>query len=123
MPRGELAPVMMITLSFTRLQRARPVVLSAGSVFVNGSIWMWGRVRSCRVARYAADLGDVFEGAGVGGLDDELLAEGSEAGSGARCHAGICEGFDEPSVFIGWHCCRRGGGDKTLGDVGKRWPE
>ena len=44
----------------------------------------WGRsVRSCRVACYAADLGDVFEGAGVGGFDDELLAEGSEAGFGA----------------------------------------
>ena len=66
-----------------------------------------GRVRSCGVPRYAADLGDVFEGAGVGGLDDELLAEGSEAGFGAGCHAGVCEGFDEPSVCVGGHCCRR----------------
>ncbi len=35
--------------------------------------------RATRVGRYAADLGDVLEGAGVGGGDDELLAEGLEA--------------------------------------------
>ena len=114
MPSGELAPVMMITLSFTRLHSRRRLYQSAGSVFCN---WInsrrgeesWeeegGRIRSCRVAGYAADLGDVFEGTGVGGLDDELLAEGAEAGFGAGCHAGVCEGVDEPSVFIGRHCC------------------
>ena len=62
-------------------------------------------VRSDRVPRYAADLWYVFKGAGVGGLDDELLAEGLEAAFGDGCHAGIHEGGDEPFVLVGRHCC------------------
>ena len=76
-----------------------------------------GRVRSGRVAGYAADLGDVFQGAGVGGLDDELLAEGAEASFRARCH----------SEFAKALMSRQSSSDnivsskKTLKNVGKRW--
>lgn len=64
-----------------------------------------GNVRSGRVPRYAAYLWYVFKGAGVGGLDDKLLAEGLEAGFGDGCHARVPEGGDEPFVLVGRHPC------------------
>lgn len=86
--------------------------------------WWGGDVRSCRVACYAADFGDVFKGAGVGGLDDELLAEGLEAGFGDGGHAGVFEGVEELLVLVGRHHRRgmvgieklRGHGEAEVGD-------
>jgi hypothetical protein len=48
-----------------------------------------GDGRAAGVRRYAADLGDVLEGAGVGCGDDELLAEGLDAAFGGGGHGWI----------------------------------
>lgn len=69
-----------------------------------------GDARASRVPRYAAYFGYVFEGAGVGGLDDELLAEGMEALFGDGCHTGVLEGIEELLVLVRGHCWREAGG-------------
>lgn len=61
-------------------------------------------IRASRVPRYAAYFGYVFKGAGVGRLDDELLAEGLQAQFGYGRHAGILEGFDKLFVRVGRYC-------------------
>ena len=45
-------------------------------------------IRSSRIRCDSSDLGDVLEGAGVGGLDDELLTEHLEALFGSCGHGG-----------------------------------
>ena len=49
---------------------------------------------ACRVASYARDFGDVFEGSGVGWFDGELLAQLLETFLGGRCHAQSSIRFD-----------------------------
>lgn len=114
MPRGESVPVMITTLSLSRLP--------CPSAHASLRDWQGGDVRSRGVPRYAADFGYVFEGAGVGGLDDELLAEGLEAGFGDGGHAGVFEGVEELLVLVRRHCWRRRGGEgsESCGDVESR---
>lgn len=45
--------------------------------------------RATGVGRYTADLGYVLEGAGVGGGDEQLFAQGLEAAFGGGCHGWI----------------------------------
>ena len=54
-------------------------------------------LRSSRIPRYPAYFRYVFERARVGGLDDELFAEGLEAAFGRGGHAGVFEGVE---VFV-----------------------
>ncbi len=100
MPRGELAPVMMTTLSLRRLSAPRDMSAIARRID------QWARrdfSRPGRVPSYTADLWYVFEGSRVSGLDDELLAEGLQAVFGRGRHAGVQEGFDELFVLVGRH--------------------
>ena len=59
-----------------------------------------GSVRSGRVPRYSAYFWYAFKGAGVGGFDDELFAEGLEAVLGDRRHTGVFEGTEELWVIV-----------------------
>lgn len=60
-------------------------------------------LRSSRVPRYTPYLGYVFESAGVGGFDDELLAKSLDTFFGDGCHARIFKRFEKLSVVVGWH--------------------
>ena len=63
-------------------------------------------LRSSRIPRYATYFRYVFECAWVGGLDDELFAEGLEAAFGGGGHAGVFEGVEVLLVpLVGWHYC------------------
>ncbi len=82
-----------------------------------------GDGRAAGVGRYAADLWDVLEGAGVGGGDDELLAKGLEAAFGGGGHGGKL--WDEVSArdvrpVSGWWTIISMGG-RRMEDGPERW--
>lgn len=108
MPRGELVPVIITTLSLTLLPAVFDSALCPRSIGEEEG--QGENARSSGVPRYAAYSGYVLESAWVGGLDDELLAKSLETLFGDRCHAGIFEGIEELFVLVGRHlwCGRTG---------------
>lgn len=96
MPRGELAPVMIVTLSFTRLGGGVSLRDACG-----GGVGAEGGLRAIGAAGDLWDAWYVFEFPGVFAGFGELFAQGLDAGFG--CCAGHCEGDGARS---GW-CLRR----------------